>query len=466
MEEVQYNRLIIDNELEKLANINIIDDLVKYKYLNRFLIEYLLEKDIHTHIMDSKTHYNADWINFYLNYNILTPLLDAHLKPLLSTSNNRLLLDILLEKLNNDERMTLYHNLKKNSYWLFRTHEKEIIMCYARYGINLPQIFITIPMINQNTLDIPIREKELFNEFREAFKDSDVSSIDFYINELRKKIMINKQRTVDDIIKLINYKREHPNFKLMISGDTEGEYDSTVQRMVISPYRSGILSHELSHLLYDEEDEFKDSYQLKEYKRIQKGIEKSSTKKIIDYLNNFHQKFNDMRNMFSEIYYQEINKKYHSFNQYVKTVCQDILDNHPEMIMVDDGLAAYYVVSDNIEETVIELLNIEKEEFINNMLRNFYSEELMLENLMDALLMGKIFDEFYDVKCLSGHSGISFIEDDNLSFNECLADYDAIKNSRKGKRLILDLRNIIGNDLICFLDDYLEKNRGMKHGNR
>ena len=72
MEKQEYNKLIINNELDKLANISMIDDLVKYKYLYRYLIEYLLENDIHTKIMDSKAQYNSDWIIFYIKYNIKT----------------------------------------------------------------------------------------------------------------------------------------------------------------------------------------------------------------------------------------------------------------------------------------------------------------------------------------------------------------------------------------------------------
>ena len=61
---------------------------------------------------------------------------------------------------------------------------------------------------------------------------------------------------------------------------------------------------------------------------------------------------------------------------------------------------------------------------------------------------------------------MDFMDDKDLSFNECLADYDAIKNSRKADRLINDLQGIIGSDLISFLDDYLRKNRGYGHGSR
>ena len=107
---------------------------------------------------------------------------------------------------------------------------------------------------------------------------------------------------------------------------------------------------------------------------------------------------------------------------------------------------------------------IEKNEYIKKHVRNFYSEELMLENLLDAILNGKIFDQFIDIECLSGHSNIDFLRDNSLSFNETLANYDAIKNSRKASKLICDLRFLIGDEIINFLDNYLVMNRGDKYG--
>ena len=466
MEKQEYNKLIINNELDKLANISMIDDLVKYKYLYRYLIEYLLENDIHTKIMDSKAQYNSDWIIFYIKYNILSPLLNSHLEPLLKTYNKRLLLDILLEKLSNDKRIELLHNLKQNSYWTYRIHENEIIKIYDKHGINIPRVFISEPKINKIVNRVPQKELELFNEFKKVFQDNDDDTINFYLSEFRKLLAINKERTIDDIEKLIAYKRKHLDFKLLLSKNSEGEYDASEKHIIISPYRSNILSHELSHLLYNELDGFIDANHLDVYKKIQARINSDDViKKISEYLEQFHKRFHSMYDYFKEIYYLEIRKKYHSFNEYIKAVCKDIYENHPEMIMIDD-MAAYYVDDNNVSDIVVELLEIEKEEYIYRLLRNYYSEELMLENLFDALLMGKIYDNFLNIECLSGHSGFDFIEEENLSFNECLANYDAIKNSRKATRLIDDLQSIVGSELINFLDSYIEKNRGQNYGNR
>ena len=86
----------------------------------------------------------------------------------------------------------------------------------------------------------------------------------------------------------------------------------------------------------------------------------------------------------------------------------------------------------------------------------------MLENLLDAILKGDIWEDKYDVKSLSGHSSETYNEEKDASFNECLADYYAIKNSKKADILTNKLRKIVGHRLVNFLDKYIEENRDYK----
>ena len=50
----------------------------------------------------------------------------------------------------------------------------------------------------------------------------------------------------------------------------------------------------------------------------------------------------------------------------------------------------------------------------------------------------------------------------SLSFNECLADYSSLKKSMKGNRLIQKLRELIGDEFVDYLDNYIELNRFSK----
>ena len=463
MEEKNYSNLIINNEFEKLANISNINDLVKYQYLHRYLIEYLLERRIHTKMMDAIALVKKEWTYFYLKYDIIKPLIRCNLNTLLQTYNNELLLDILLKKLNHDERIKLLHNLKHDSYWDFHNNEEKIANIYLNYGITFPKVFIDKPVINKTNLLFSKNDTKLIDEFKKVFCDCDKLTISFYITEFKRGMKNDKEKVLHDIKDLIQYKQKNPNFKLLISNNTEGEYNPIQKQIVISPYRHNIFYHEFSHLRYDDIDINNKDDILIHYKNIQNKIDESHIVKITNYLNNFHHNYEQMKKYFSEIYYHEIKKKYGSYNEYIKVICRDIEDNYPEMIMVDDRLISFYPDYNKLEDTVVELLSLEKEEYVNNLTRNFYSEELILENLLDALLMGKIYDGFFDIISLSGHSGFDFIESDDLSFNECLANYEAIKKSSKAERLINDLTNLVGYELIYFLENYIAINRSLSN---
>ena len=60
-----------------------------------------------------------------------------------------------------------------------------------------------------------------------------------------------------------------------------------------------------------------------------------------------------------------------------------IMDNKRVYFNYSNGL-------DAIKDLVLEFINCEKSEYITSKVRYYYANELMLENLLDALLLGKI----------------------------------------------------------------------------
>ena len=146
-----------------------------------------------------------------------------------------------------------------------------------------------------------------------------------------------------------------------------------------------------------------------------------------------------------------------------------MLNNIPEMLELwnhEKGTMKFYPVFEfNVRDVVMEFLTIEREEFVRINTRKYFAPDLMIENMLDAILLGKIFDNDLGINCLSGH-GSFYFSNKKRSFDECLANYDAIKKSIKGDKLILDLESLIGYDLINFLDSYIEKNREGKYEHR
>ena len=461
MEKEEYNN-IINSNIYNLLDISNINDLVIYKYQDKYLIEYLLEKGIHNNLMDNYTKYRSDWISFYLKYKIFKPLLNSHLKPLLEKYNKRLILDYLLENLSDNDKLTLYNNLKVNSYWDYHVFEDEVILIYSKYNIKIPKLFINNKIIQDN-LKSPKKYLELIDVFKETFADQNDLVINIIIKEIKKRFRINPERTYLDIKKIINYKKENPDFKITLSSDSEGLYNSLLNILTLSPYRQGVVNHELSHLFYEKLD---NDSNLEEYEKIRIKIDNRNTiKKIYDYLRRFHIRYEEMGKYFKELYHANIRRKYGSYDNYADIIQKDLIGSKINFIQTNDANPAYFMItSDNTKEITKEILIVQEKEYISNYLRNYYSEELMLENLLDAILKGKIFDDLLNIECLSGHSSFDFIENESLSFDECLADYDMIKNSNKANILITDLKVLVGDELVNYLENYLVINRGDKRG--
>lgn len=485
MEILKYSILVENNDFEELANIFFTADLVTYQYKGKYLIEYLLERNIHSKNMDNEAVFKEEFFKYYLKYNITTPLLNTHLVTLLKSYNGKTLLEHLLSKLSNPDKLKLYHNIKKNSYWEYHNNEKEIVESFARYGIELPKIFVNVNKLENKIIILNKENRELLDELRELFSDHDEKIVNIIISEFSYGLKIDEEKTRLDLIKLIEYKTENPNFRVRLSNNSEGIFYDRDNLLVTSQYRRGVLLHEFSHLLFHANEKTnKDSRDLQklysiiygidednrdacigEYEEIRKTIDDIETRKVInDYLNKFHEKYHLKEKEFEQKYYREINKKYHDYNSYVRKVCEDILENKPYLVNIaGEETFGIRIDYDNIERSVSEILFIEKKEFIIRETKNYYSEELMLENLLDALIYGRSRSSEDDAEILSGHSTLEFEEKNDLSFNECLANYYAITRSEKKDELLVILREIVGDELITFLDNYINNTRNNKH---
>ena len=456
----KYIKIIEEGNLNALTNSLYFNDLISIKYKGKYLIEYLLEKGIHTIDMDNYTKYNYLFAKFYLQYNILKPLINCSLIVLLKEYNNEILLDTLLSKLNYNEKMELYYSIKVNSYNEFRIKEDVIRKSYLKYGIVLPKIFMNVNSSNEKYGHL--EDEILINEFKDVYKDHESNVINFIINELKKVLNINRNRGISDIQKLIDFKKKNPSFSISFSQDTEGEYVKKSKKMKISLSSPIVLSHEFSHLLFQE---YEDDEIVMEYEKIRNKIDNiNNFNKIKDYLKIFHQRFKEKQKELEKEYYNMVNDKYGSFDNYLEIVCKDILNNKKEFSIVQIYDKIYDLEVCDVKSFVLEFLKIEKNEYINNHARKFFGKKLMLENLLDALFMGGLCDDM-DEECLSGHSGIYFLEKDSNSFDETLANFDALKKY-DGDDLIYDLKQLVGEEIIVFLDNYLKKNREKGYGNR
>ena len=468
MENIEYNRIILDGKLYILSDVTNMCDLTNYTYLGKTILEHLLEKNIHSRRMDSYAINHKDWILMYIKYDIIEPLLDTNLNNLLLINDNELILETLLKKLDNKQKRTLYLNFKRNNYWSYRMNESIIIYLFGKYNYYIHRVFLELPSLSSRKTKINEEFELLINEFIDSFKDIEKYTLEPYVAELKRIGKINKKMTYNDIYKLIIEKRSNPDFKFILSNldpeieSNKGEYDSSINRIAIDLYEDGTFTHELSHmLLYRFENNISERNN-KRYQKIQDKITDETINKIISYLKEFHQRYDYMDQIFLEIYHAHIRKYFGNLNNYGENIKEDIIVNDINYIEIDNDMPSLYIDEENIDDVVVDLINCEAYKFIRILTNNYYSEELALENFLDALLKGSIHHGDYDVVSYSGHKASYFENMDDASFDECLADFYVIKHSCKSRILINKLREIVGDELVDFFERYVSRNRNNK----
>lgn len=474
MENREYNRLIYEGKLKELSEIWNISDLTRYQYCQKYLLEYLLEKNIHNTRMDNYACTNNEWIRIYIKYGIMKPLVNIPLETLLTEydvlyhrrkENCDLLLDKILAKMNDKEKIQLYHNIKYKWIWIYQNNEDEIIDVFKKYQITIPRTFLKLPRITDHNLIVRGRINTMLDELSKTYSDIDNKVLKTMLEELKRTSKVDYRRTCNDILKLIEFKKDNKSFKVYHENFdiTNGAYCSADDCIKTNKFIPGVFNHELSHMLLDTYEEIEDQDIYSQYVKIRKKITKpEKVEKIITYLQDFHKRFVYMSDIFLELYYHQVKKQFGSFDKYFKTIYKEIEELKPEKLILDDKNTEKYIEEDNIKEAVFEICSNECKNYIFICLNIYYREELALENLLDALLKGKIGDREYRIDCLSGHSKKYYREDKFTSFDECLANYDEIRSSSKADIIINKLIELTSEELVDFLDEYLTTARGSK----
>lgn len=385
---------------------------------------------------------------------------------LLQKHDGVLYFDVVLDNLTMEEALKLYQYLKYHYYYYFHIIERDIIETYQRHGIKLQPVFIEYPTVKECTYSGSRKLKLLFEEFRFAYSDTDEKTINYFISEFRKKAKFDISRTYADIMRLINIKRERPNFKLVVDNITsynlgssfgKAEQDLDIETLKITRYEEADFTHELSHILYRLCD--RDNGDTLEFNDICDLIPtKAGIAAISSYLSDFKRRYMSTRNHFLELYYKEIEKRFGSFSNYCEHLKQDILDSKTDVIVFEDNygnITSFKVTPDTIKECVGQILEDEGNNYLDLCIHNYYIEERSLVTILDAVLRGAIGEgELSDFRPAC-HDRQYFYGNQHGPFMESLAAYEVIKYSPKANVLIDKLEDLIGGALVEILENHL-----------
>ena len=434
-------------------------------YQGKTIIEFLLDNGFHSDEMDNFASYNKEWAYYYIKYDIVKPVMQCKLEILLSYAKGKKIIDYLLDKIDDNKKIELYHHIQRCDYWQFHMMEDDIIRIFKNHGVILPKIFISNSYTRNSS---PIVSDDIFKDFLETYNDQDKEIIEYILKILKKNYQVNPERTTNDILKLIEYKKQNPEFRIYNSNSIAGGFNPIENFLRISMVSDLIFNHELSHIIFEMCEAEKNDQDVKRFDELRQPILEDDYKnKIISYLSEFHESFEKTKLKYREAYKKEIIKKYGSINEYIKHICVSIIDSKSNIIKLShiNSSPDYYFLNEmDIADVALEVIKTEEEEYVNHLARHHFASQLMIEDLLDAIYMGEIYDVLFDVDCLCGHGIFYYMFDEKLPFNECLANYDAIKKLPNNSGIMNDLRNLIGDEMIMFLDSYLVKSREGKYG--
>ena len=396
-------------------------------------------------------------LNFFIDDND-----DEFLDNLLERHDNRVYLDDVLERLPYEDRINLYQYLKYHYYYRFHAIEKEIIAIYKRHGITLPQVFIEYPTPQKCVYDEDEKLNKLLDKMKEEFCDTDPETLECMVSEFRRKAQFDINRACSDIMRLINIKREYPEFKIMVDGNCNiSSYNNITNELRFNKYMLADFTHELSHvfshLTDGENDDILEFYDFEaDFKYIPEV-----TNSVKDYLLSFHEIYEEKETFFTDLYYREIDRCFGNLENYIEHLKQDIIDSKAFEIIFknkEDEKEPLSVDFANIYDCINKIVDDERGYFVKILLVNYFYEELCLEGFIDAFFKGKVGEHKYSSYALCYHSPEYFFKY-NKSFNECIAFYETIKYSSKAEGLIGKLREIFGNGVINIIEDHISSRR-------
>lgn len=393
------------------------------------------------------------------------------LERLLQKNGEELYLDSVLNSLSYEDKKKLYQYIKYHYYYYFHIIERDIIEIYKRHGLNLKPVFIEYPTVKECTYKGDKKLNSLLEEFKLAYSDTDEATINYFISEFRKKARYDSKRTCCDIMRLINIKREYPNFKLIVENITSydpsrgfgsSNNDHHKEKYIrITRHEEADFTHELSETLYNLSDP--NNSDVLEFNDICDFLRIPEEKAIIsEYLEDFKQRYMSTWKHFQELYYKEIEKRFGSFSAYCEHLKQDILDSKTDVVVItnDDGTFVQYPITpDTVDKCVGEILNDEGNLYINLCIKNYYIEERSLVTILDAMLSGAIGEGELSDFHPACHNRERFYGNQHGPFMESLAAYEVIKYSPRADVLISKLKELIGEVLVEIMENHINSRR-------
>ena len=293
--------------------------------------------------------------------------------------------------------------------------------------------------------------------------------VEALITSYRYSISINPI-FIEELKAMISIKKANPNFYYIYKKD--GGYFSKIDGVVVENSTISVLNHETGHAIHH----FVSDYEVpKNYHNLINSISNDP-----EWLN----KITMYSSKFQEIKHQVREKAKRIVDSYINTSIADeeaqkineMLEKEKEKFIqqfLDKGYTREtldIVLADSFtkEDFLKQKKEIEIEEVVDTIMHYEYDAFIAIGDIIDAISDGKFRSHLlhdYENKVIPsayGH-GVKYYYKDNtkeflrIRFTEMIANYSSIIKSKYANEIIEFLRNIVGNDLVTMLDDFYKK---------
>lgn len=305
--------------------------------------------------------------------------------------------------------------------------------------------------------------EKLLEEFKSLMLydgNSDRKLVDGVLANYRRLISNNNEFGKEEIKKLIEIKKNNPDFK--ISKSTEGSY--------FQPYTSSVclekpvfntINHELGHAFYNL---LTSKTVPEEYTRIAYNLRNNS--ETIKKLSEYTRKFLEIRDKVTatvDSLVEENNEvteeEKRKIEEFLKSSKEEKRKKYLEIGYSNETLDILLDDSLSLDEYLAQEKRIKKQELKDAILRTKYGAFIAIGDIFDSILMGRYKSEaiVYDGNIVNqayGH-GINYYErGEKTQFDEVIANISSILKSDECNETIEYMRYLFGEELINFLTNY------------
>lgn len=362
-------------------------------------------------------------------------------------------LEYLLEE---DEEITkekFIKNLKEDEVQIIlKLHE------YKKRYLNIDAILEQLIQHQQNIYKVNNTDSEIemiINELIEVFSDE---YKDEKVLELLKinytYLCMKDKKYIEEVKRIIELKRNIPHLSISIT--EEGTFYKQ-DRISLSKADIYSLNHELGHLFFH--------FNAKEMVPQELDIILFKLSNDKNFIEKNIKEFANMTEQIIKSVESESEKIYETFlelNDVSTNNIEDIiryLENSQQRSILYKCIKSH-AKSITLEDYKNKDKRIKLEMIKTQILKNEYPGLLIISDIIDAIFLGKFFDnllkdkEGKNISALSGHGIVYYSENRINAFNEMIANYNAILKIKDSEYYIELLRKVVGDELVDLLETY------------